>query len=113
MAHYAQIEATQDPDLFTVVQNIVAEPEFIATGAVGDSAFWIQNSYNTRGGVHYDPVTGEPSEDQSKALRGNFAGIGFIYDKKNDVFYPPKPADNAILNMQTWLWELPVTDKAE
>lgn len=45
-----------------------------------------RTSYNTRGGVHYDPVTGEPSDDQSKAFRGNFAGIGFIYDPVEDVF---------------------------
>ena len=28
-----------------------------------------RTSYNTRGGVHYDPVANEPSVDQSKAFR--------------------------------------------
>lgn len=107
MSHYAQIEATQDPNLFTVVQNIVAESDFIATGALGDPAFWVQNSYNTRGGVHYDPATGNPSEDQSKALRGNFAGIGYIYDKANDIFYAPQPFPSWTLDIQTASWVAP------
>ena len=43
------------------------------------SGTWVQTSYNTRGGVHYQPNTHIPSEDQSKALRANYAGIGDIY----------------------------------
>jgi len=34
-----------------------------------------QTSYNTHGGIHY--TDGEPSADQTKALRFNYAGIGF------------------------------------
>lgn len=93
MAHYAKVENG------TVVQVIVAEPEFIATGALGDPAAWVQTSYNTLGNQH----------PEGRPLRGNYAGIGYTYDAVNDVFYAPKPADNAILNNQTWLWELPVT----
>jgi hypothetical protein len=70
-----------------------------------------QTSYNTRGGVHYDPETGEPSEDQSKALRKNYAGIGFTYDEQRDAFIPPKPSFDAVLDEQTCLWVEPdVTD---
>jgi hypothetical protein len=35
-------------------------------------------SYNTRGGVHY--TDGQPSADQSKAFRKNYAGLGYTYD---------------------------------
>jgi hypothetical protein len=70
-----------------------------------------QTSYNTRGGVHYDPETGEPSEDQSKALRKNYAGIGYTYDAQRDAFIPPQPSPDAVLDEQTCLWVLPdVTD---
>jgi len=57
-----------------------------------------RTSFNTVGGVH--KLGGTP-------FRGNYAGIGYIYDKPNDVFYAPKPADNATLNTTTWLWEVP------
>ena len=65
-----------------------------------------QTSYNTRGGVHY--TDGEPSEDQSKALRGTYAGIGFHYDEDLDIFYPPQPYASWTLNAQTASWEPPV-----
>jgi hypothetical protein len=40
-------------------------------------------------------------------IRKNYAGIGFTYDYELDAFIPPKPSDNAILNIETALWELP------
>ena len=68
---------------------------------------WIQTSYNTRGGVHYNQETGEPSADQSKALRKNYAGIGFTYDRDKDAFIPPRPFVSWTLNQTTCLWEAP------
>jgi hypothetical protein len=68
---------------------------------------WIQTSYNTRGGVHYRPDSDIPSADQSKALRKNFAGIGFAYDADLDAFIPPKDYPSWILNRDTCLWEPP------
>ena len=69
---------------------------------------WIKTSYNTRGGVHYDPETGLPSADQSKALRKNYAGIGMTYDEDRDAFIPPKPYNSWVLDEDTCLWEAPV-----
>ncbi len=72
---------------------------------------WLQTSYNTRGGVHYDPETGEPSADQSKALRFNYAGIGYTFDpdKGTDgAFIPPKPFESWVLDETTCLWVAPV-----
>jgi len=43
-----------------VVSVIVAEPEFFQTFVDSSPGTWLQVSYNTRGGVHYDPVTGQP-----------------------------------------------------
>ena len=67
-----------------------------------------RTSYNTRGGVHYDPQTGEPSADQSKAFRKNYAGVGYTYDESRDAFIPPKPFDSWTLNEDSCLWEAPV-----
>lgn len=90
-------------------QVIVAEPDFFDTFVDSSPGQWLQVSYNTRGGVHYDPVTGQPSADQSKALRGNYPGIGYIYDPENDKFYAPQPFPSWTLNKTTWTWEAPVT----
>lgn len=100
MAHFAKVENG------TVTQVVVAEADFIATGALGDPASWIQTSYNTRGNVHYGP-DGQP--DGGEALRGNYAGIGYVYDQLNDVFYAPQPFPSWILNIGSWTWEAPVS----
>ena len=83
MAHYAKIKNGK------VTKVIVAESDFINSFIDGQPGKWIQTSYNTRGGVHYDPDTGLASSDQSKALRKNFAGIGYTYDLGKDAFIPP------------------------
>jgi hypothetical protein len=67
-----------------------------------------QTSYNTRGGVHYNPETGKPSADQTKAFRKNYAGIGFTYDEARDAFIPPQPFESWVLNEDTCLWDAPV-----
>ena len=67
-----------------------------------------QTSYNTRGGVHYDPDTGLPSQDQSKALRKNYAGIGYTYDPSRDAFIPPSPFLSWVLDESSCLWEAPI-----
>jgi hypothetical protein len=90
-----------------VVQVIVAEADFFNTFVDNSPGSWIQTSYNTRGGKHYDPATGQLSADQTKALRGNYAGIGYSYDQANDVFYAPQPYASWTLNKDSWTWEAP------
>jgi hypothetical protein len=90
-----------------VTKCIAAEEDFIATYDDGTPGEWIQTSYNTIGGVHYQS-DGTPSEDQSKALRKNFAGIGFTYDADKDAFIPPKPHPSWTLNDTTCQWECSV-----
>ena len=105
MSHFAKVENN------LVTQVIVAEADFITTGALGDPAAWIQTSYNTRGGVHYGQ-DGQP--DSGEALRANYAGIGYTYDTSFTqdgvvgVFYAPQPYASWILNTTTFLWEAPV-----
>jgi len=107
MSHFAHVKDG------IVTQVIVAEQDFIDLGVVGNPSEWIQTSYNTRGGVHYNPETGEPSEDQTKALRKNYAGIGDTYDPQRDAFIEPQPAEGWVLNEQTCLWEAPVSDSEQ
>ena len=64
---------------------------------------WIQTSYNTRDGTH-------KSGDNSKALRGNYAGIGYIWDEDNNLFYPKKPYASWVLNTTTASWHSPIGD---
>lgn len=93
MAHYAQVIDG------IVAQVIVAEQDFINTGAVGDPSQWIQTSYNTQAGVHR--LGGTP-------LRKNYAGIGYTYDAVRDAFIPPKPFNSWVLNEETCVWDAPV-----
>ena len=102
MSHFAKVTDG------IVTQVIVAEPEFFESFVDTSPGEWIQTSYNTRGGVHYNPETGEPSIDQSKALRKNYAGIGFSYDRERDAFIPPKPFPSWVLDGDTCLWNAPV-----
>jgi len=92
MSHYARIHGVTH----IVEQVIVAEADFIQ--ALPDRDFWIQTSYNTRGGQH----------PEGRPLRKNYAGIGYTYDKDRDAFIPPKPFASWLLNEDTCLWEAPV-----
>tara|TARA_B100001057_G_C22448412_1_gene794074 strand:- start:108 stop:632 length:525 start_codon:yes stop_codon:yes gene_type:complete len=69
---------------------------------------WIQTSYNTRSGKHYD-ANGDESNDQSKALRGNYAGIGYTWDDENLFFISPKPYASWVKNTSTAQWDSPIT----
>jgi len=102
MAHFAKVLDGK------VVQVIVAEPEYFQKFVDTTPGEWLQCSYNTKGGVHCLPDTIIPSEDQSKALRYNFPGIGFHYDATADAFYAPQQYASWTLNTETYLWEPPV-----
>jgi len=90
-----------------IVDNvIVIEAETLALGHWGDPSEWVQTSYNTHGGVHANGGT---------PLRANYAGVGYIYDKENDVFHAPRPkdakgvsCDSFTIGAPTWLWVNPV-----
>jgi hypothetical protein len=109
MSHFAKVESG------LVTQVIVAEQDFIDSGAVGDPAQWIQTSYNTKAGVHYQPNSHTPSEDQSKALRKNYAGIGYTYDAPRDAFIPPKPDPypSWIVDDFTGQWKPPIPEPTD
>lgn len=136
MGHYAKVSNGK------VVKVIVAEASFFDNFVDDSPGKWIKTSYNTRGGVHYQPNTNTPSPilyyensgsvfvtqelasasiaagtgslpitasdtSQTLALRGNYAGIGYIYDSTLDAFYPPQPFNSWALNTGSFTWESP------
>ena len=94
MGHFAKVVDGK------VTQVIVAEPDFFQTFVDSSPGEWIQTSYNTIGNQHTNGGT---------PLRGNYAGIGYTYDRENDVFIAPKPYASWILNEDTCLWDAPVS----
>ena len=105
MSHFAKIDP--DTNLVTFVTVGRQEDDGLEaelTARTGD--VYKQTSYNTYGGVHY--TDGVPSEDQTKALRFNYAGIGFTYDEERDAFIPPKPFESWVLDEDTCLWVAPI-----
>jgi hypothetical protein len=67
---------------------------------------WIQTSYNTRANTHN-------SGDNSKAFRGNYAGIGFEWDEDNQIFWPKKPYASWVKDVATATWKSPIGDAPE
>ena len=137
MAHYAKVKQGK------VVKVIVADASFFDNFVDDSPGRWIQTSYNTRGNVHYQPNSNDPSPiiyyensgssftteelasasiaagtgslpitasdtSQTLALRGNYAGIGYTYDKTHDAFYAPQPYNSWTLDTGSFLWEAPV-----
>ena len=91
MAHFAKVVDGK------VTQVIVAEPEFFDTFVDSSPGEWIQTSYNTHGNQH----------PEGRPLRGNYAGIGYMYRADIDAFVPPKPFPSWLLNADAQ-WESPV-----
>ena len=73
MAHFAEIDKDGIVLRVLVVDNSQENrgQEFLAND-LGLGGNWIQTSYNAN-------------------IRGKYAGIGDIYDKKKDIFYTPEP----------------------
>lgn len=104
MSYFAKVENGIVVDVIRIDQDV------LDTGLWGDPASFVQTSYNTHGGIHYEPNSNPPvpSPDQSKALRANYAGIGYTYDLVNDVFYAPQPYPSWTISAPTWIWQPPV-----
>lgn len=108
MAHYALIDnRNRVVQVFVGRDDVVEGIDDWETYYAPEGFTVKQTSYNTRGGVHYT-TDGVPSEDQTKALRFNYAGIGFRYDPERDAFIPPKPFESWVLDEATCLWVAPI-----
>ena len=109
MSHFAKLDENNLVIFVTVGRQEDDGLEEELNARTGD--VYRQTSYNTSGGVHY--TDGEPSEDQSQALRFNYAGIGFTYDADRDAFIPPTPYPSWVLDEATCLWVAPIAYPAE
>jgi len=126
MAHFAKInESNEVLTVLTVDNKSILNSDGEESETQGQhylekhnnwpSNLWIQTSYNTIAGKHYKPNSKELSDDQSKTLRGHFAGIGNIWDAAKQLFYKPQPYPSWTLNTTTAQWEppTPMPDLAE
>jgi len=64
---------------------------------------WIQTSYNTAANKHN-------SGDDSKAFRGNYAGIGYTWDEDDQIFWPKKPFPSWVKDTSDAQWHSPIGD---
>ena len=109
MSHFAKLDENNLVIFVTVGRQEDDGLEEELNARTGD--VYRQTSYNTYGGIHY--TDGEPSEDQTKALRYNYAGIGHTYDADRDAFIPPQPYASWVLDEGTCQWVAPIAYPAE
>ena len=88
MAHFAKIENDKVTQVIVVDNQYEEQGQVWINDVLGLDGEWIQTSYNEN-------------------FRGNFAGIGYDYDRTNDVFISPQPFPSWILNQTTWKWDSP------
>jgi|TARA_R110000803_G_scaffold20824_1_gene53153 hypothetical protein len=112
MAHFAKISETNEVlSVLTLNNSDMLNSDGVEDETVGQAYLeqhnnwpanlWIQTSYNTIGNVHSKGGT---------AFRGNYAGMGYIWDEDNNIFYPQKPFASWILNTITATWHSPIGD---
>ena len=110
MAHYAKLGANNKVIAVHVVNNKDCHnADGIEDEEVGrqflerihNYPLWKKTSYNTYEGQHKKGGT---------PLRGNYAGIGMIYDEDNDIFIHKKPYASWTLNVAEARWQSPIGD---
>jgi hypothetical protein len=109
MAHFAQLDKDNIVMQVIVVSNNDALDETAGVAfcqsLFGANTIWKQTSFNTRGGIHY--ASDNTTPDDGVALRKNYAGVGYVYDKTRDAFYAPSPFPSWKLNEDSCVWEAP------
>ena len=112
MAHFAKLGAngkviqvlTMDNDKMLNADGVEDETvgqQWLETHNNWPAQMWIQTSYNTHGNKHN-------SGDNSKAFRGNYAGIGYTWDEDTQIFWPKKPFPSWVKNTTTAAWDSPI-----
>ena len=110
MAHYAKLGINSK----VIAVHVVADKDCKNADGIEDEEvgrqflenifnwpLWKKTSYNTSRNKH-------TSGDDSKAFRGNYAGIGMIYDEDNNIFITKKPYTSWVLDTATASWESPI-----
>ena len=110
MAHFAKIGMSSKViQVLTLNNGDMLNADGVEDESVGQqylerhnnwpAQMWIQTSYNTQGGAHKKGGT---------PFRGNYAGIGYIWDEDNNIFYPKSPYPSWVLNTTTASWHSPI-----
>tara|TARA_R100000005_G_scaffold71272_1_gene38809 strand:- start:58 stop:513 length:456 start_codon:yes stop_codon:yes gene_type:complete len=114
MAHFAKLGANgkvisvltlDNKDMLNAdgVEDERVGQEYLQLHNNWPAEMWIQTSYNTLSNKHN-------SGDDSKAFRGNYAGIGYTWDEDNQIFWPKKPWPSWVKNTTTAQWQSPIGD---
>ena len=114
MAHFAKLGANGKViSVLTLDNKDMLNADGVEDESVGQqylerhnnwpAQMWIQTSYNTSGNKHN-------SGDNSKAFRGNYAGIGYEWDEDNQIFWPKKPHASWVKNTSEARWQSPIGD---
>ena len=114
MAHFAKLGAngkviqvlTMDNDKMLNADGVEDESvgqQWLETHNNWPAQMWIQTSYNTSSNTHN-------SGDNSKAFRGNYAGIGYTWDEDDQIFWAKKPYASWVKNTTDARWQSPIGD---
>ena len=114
MAHFAKINDDNEVLSILYIDNEkIQNSEGVETESIGQQYLqthnnwpaekWIQTSYNTENNTHRDGKT---------PFRGNYAGIGYIWDSENNMFFGQKPFPSWVKNTSTTSWDPPITAPA-
>ena len=114
MAHFAklgsngkviQVLTLDNKDMLNAdgVEDESVGQQYLETHNNWPAQMWIQTSYNTSGNTHN-------SGDNSKAFRGNYAGIGYTWDEDDQIFWPKKPHASWVKNNSEARWQSPIGD---
>jgi hypothetical protein len=114
MAHFAKLGANSKViQVLTLNNSDMLNADGVEDEAVGQqylerhnnwpAQMWIQTSYNTTGNKH-------SSGDNSKAFRGNYAGIGYTWDEDDQIFWPKKPHASWVKHNASASWKSPLGD---
>jgi len=117
MAHFAKLGANgkviqvltlDNKDMLNAdgVEDESVGQQYLETHNNWPAQMWIQTSYNTSNNTHN-------SGDNSKAFRGNYAGIGYEWDEDNQIFWPKKPFASWVKNISEARWQSPIGDAPE
>ena len=117
MAHFAKLGAngkviqvlTMDNDKMLNADGVEDETvgqQWLEQHNNWPAQMWIQTSYNTNANKHN-------SGDDSKAFRGNYAGIGYTWDEDDQIFWPKKPYPSWVKDLTSANWKSPIGDAPE
>ena len=117
MAHFAKLGSNNkvitvltldNKDMLNAdgVEDESVGQQYLETHNNWPAQMWVQTSYNTIQNTH-------KSGDNSKAFRGNYAGIGYTWDEDNEIFWPKKQYASWVKNISEARWQSPIGDAPE